>query len=253
MKKKSKDNYSKVIVKIDSEVNEIYMKTIVTQEFINYEKKPIELKIYIPKFRNIIFSSFQAKIGNSVNIKSKVIKREKDLEKYSDSISSGNAAILILEESNISIIVCIGNIPSKEKLIFISGFIQKTEYSLKYECELFKYLPIFKRNLLVYPYKTLKGKLIIKTQKKIINIKTKILLENLKLFDQKYLNKDKNIYQILFHIDNGEKLKFKNYEYIPCSKIFFEVDNNEPIVYTQKLSNDSEEKIYIIQYINKRH
>ena len=39
-----------VIVKVDSEVNEIFMKTIVTQEATNISKTPIELTIIINKF-----------------------------------------------------------------------------------------------------------------------------------------------------------------------------------------------------------
>ena len=251
MENNSKSNNSNVMIEVDSEVNEIFMKTKVTQEFINNEKEPIEIKIYIPKSSKLIFSSFQSKIGNSMIIKSKIIKKEKAEEKYSDIISSGNAAILVLKDSLNSILVNIGNIPPNEKVIFISEFIQKTEYSLKYGCELFKYLPIFQGKCCDYPNKVLNGRLIIKTQKEIINIKTEILLENLKIIEQKYLNKDKNIYQIIYQIENLEKLFFLNHDFIPCSKIFFEVNNNEPIVYTQKLSNDSCDKIYKMQYINK--
>ena len=61
MENNSKSNNSNVMIEVDSEVNEIFMKTKVTQEFINNEKEPIELKIYIPKSSKLIFSSFQSK------------------------------------------------------------------------------------------------------------------------------------------------------------------------------------------------
>ena len=50
------------------------------------------------------------------------------------------------------ITVNIGNIPPNEKMVFISEFIQNTEYSTKYECELFKYLPILKKKLLLLSF-----------------------------------------------------------------------------------------------------
>ena len=94
---------------------------------------------------NIIFSSFYAQIGDSTKVKSKVIKTEKAEEKYSDSISSGNAAIFTYFDENDKnkIIVHIGNIPPKQELIFTSEFIQFIESSYNsLEHELFRNLPI---------------------------------------------------------------------------------------------------------------
>ena len=130
-----------VIVKVDSEVNEIFMKTIVTQEATNISKTPIELTTIINKKPHIIFDSFEAKIGDSIMAKSKVISKEKAEVKYTDAIASGNAAIYVIQnDTEDKITVQMGNIPPNEKVIFISEFIQNTEYSTKYECELFKYL-----------------------------------------------------------------------------------------------------------------
>ena len=86
-----------VIVKVDSEVNEIFMKTIVTQEATNISKTPIELTIIINKKPHIIFDSFEAKIGDSIMAKSKVISKEKAEVKYTDAIASGNAAIYVIQ------------------------------------------------------------------------------------------------------------------------------------------------------------
>ena len=88
-----------VSVETDSNVNELFAKTNVTQKFKNKSNDPIELKIYIYKDDNLIFLSFKAKIGDSITTKSKVIKKEKAEIKYSDSISSGNAAIFVAEDS----------------------------------------------------------------------------------------------------------------------------------------------------------
>ena len=66
-----------VSVETDSNVNELFAKTNVTQKFKNKSNDPIELKIYIYKDDNLIFLSFKAKIGDSIIAKSKVIKKEK--------------------------------------------------------------------------------------------------------------------------------------------------------------------------------
>ena len=69
-------NDCKVSVEIDSHVNELFSSTKVTQRFKNPESNPLELKIYIYKKKDIIFSSFSAQIGDSIKVKSKVIKKE---------------------------------------------------------------------------------------------------------------------------------------------------------------------------------
>ena len=49
---------SNVEVEMDTQVNEIFTKTKVIQKLINKEKYPLELKIYMYKIKNILFSSF---------------------------------------------------------------------------------------------------------------------------------------------------------------------------------------------------
>jgi len=102
---------SLVSVEVDSKVNELFAKINITQKFKNESNDPIELKIHIFKNDNLIFSSFQ----------SKVIKKEKAEIKYTDSISSGNAAIFVYEDpfDTQKIIINMGNIPANEEVIFI--------------------------------------------------------------------------------------------------------------------------------------
>ena len=138
----------KTEVNIDSKVNEVFATTTVTQRILNNSDKPIELEAYILKnLDNIIFSSFYAQIGNSTKVKSKVIKKEKAEEKYSDAISSGNTGIFTAVDPNDknNIIVHIGNLPPKQELIFTSEFIQFTESSKNsFEYELFRNIPTLK-------------------------------------------------------------------------------------------------------------
>ena len=124
--------YLKSKVDIESKISEIFATTKVTQRIINGTNNPIELEVFIQKkIDKLIFSSFEAKVGNSMLAKSKVIKTEKAEEKYSDSMASGNAAIYtaIDKSDKNKIIVHIGNIPPKEELIFISNFLNITESS----------------------------------------------------------------------------------------------------------------------------
>ena len=83
-------------VDIYSKVNEVYIKTLVTQTLKNESENPLELQIYVYKIKSRIFSSFLAKIGDSIEVKSKVIKTKRAEEKYTDSISSGNASYICI-------------------------------------------------------------------------------------------------------------------------------------------------------------
>ena len=71
------------------------------------------------------FSSFNSKIGDSIAVKSKVIKKEKEEEKYSDNISKENVPIFVSDDpwNENRIIINMGNIPLKEEVIFTSNFI----------------------------------------------------------------------------------------------------------------------------------
>ena len=249
---------SLVSIEINSNVNELYAKTNVTQKFKNKNNDPIELKIYIYKNDNLIFSSFKAKIGDSITVKSKIIKKEKAEIKYSDSISSGNAAIFVAEDplDQQRLIINMGNIPANEEVIFITEFIQFVESSKVYEFELLRNLPIFYGGAGEIQNNDLKGKINICTKNKIIKIEKNILMKELKINEEKYLNEDKNNYFISYEI---EKLPtFSRYhwdDYIPSSKILFELEfthnSHEPLVYCQKSLLNKDELNYIIHYINK--
>ena len=253
---------SKTTVEIDSKVNELYAKTLVTQKYKNESENPIELKIYIYK-SNMIFSSFKAQIGDSVKVKSKVIKKEKAEEKYTDSISSGNAAIFVSEDptNENRIIINLGNIPPKEELTFISEFIHYTDSSESYEFEFFRNLPILYGNNSICENSEIKGQVEIKTNNQIKNINKNILAENLNIKEEKYLDEEKKNNYLVKYEYNISKLKkhpflldytnsYTDYEYIPSSKIYFEIENEQPIIFSQKSSLNQKETSYIIHYRN---
>ena len=241
---------SKVITEINSKVNELYATSIVTQKFSNTTDNPLELKIYIHKNDNLLFSSFNCKIGENIEVKSKVIKKEKAEIKYTDTIASGNAAIFVSQdpEDENRIIINMGNIPPKTDIIFISEFLHLIQISQKYEFELFRNLPIFKGNDNIYQNSELKGKININTKNEIIKIEKNILMKDLIIIEEKYNNK--NNYEILYKIDKLPEFSWYNNEYIPSSKYYFELNINEPIIYNQESSIN--ENNYIIQYRYKK-
>ena len=245
---------SKVITEINSTVNELYAKSIVTQKFSNPTENPIELKIYIYKNDKLLFSSFKCKIGDNIEVKSKVIKKEKAEVKYTDSIASGNAAIFVSQdpENENRTIINMGNIPPKNEVIFTTEFIHLLEASEKYEFELFRNLPIFKGGEDIYQNSELKGKVQIMAKNEIINIEKKILMKNLKIVEEKYENEKKTNYIILYEIDKLPEFSWNNYEYIPSSKIYFDSIYKKPFIYCQESSLKENNYIFNYRYKNEK-
>ena len=250
-------------VKIFSELNEIYSKTLVTQTFINESENPIELKeyLYIYKKNSIILSSFNIKIGDSITVKSKVIKKEKMEINYTDSIASGNSAISITEDlSNKNrLIINLGNLPSKQEIIFTCEFIHFTEFSNDcYQFELFRNIPLLIGNKKVYQNNKITGTIEIKSKNKIKNVKKQLMSDNIKIIKAKYEDENKNKFLISYIIKNLPIInflrlenwkKYEDYNYIPQSKIYFEIESNDsPNIYMQKSPKNINENIYNIHY-----
>ena len=255
---------SQTSIEVESEVNELYAKATVTQKIKNESEYPLELKIYVYKKKDCLFSSFKAKIGDSISVKSKVIKKEKAEIKYTDSISEGNAAIFVSNDpkSENRIIINLGNIPPKEELTFISEFISFIESSETYEFELFRNLPILAGNNSIYQNSSIKGKVNIRTKNKINKIKKGFLSENITIIEEKCLDdENKNNYLIKYEFNNIRNISiyyldnvtsYEEYTFIPSLKIYFELERNEqqPIIFSQNSSLNEKEKCYTIQYRN---
>ena len=241
-----------VQVEIDTNANEIYTKIKIIQKFINKEKFPLELKIYMYKSKKIIFSNFKAKIGDSIKVKSKIIKKEKAEKKYTDSISSGNAAIFVCEDplNDDRIIINMGNIPSKSEVTFISEYIRFTDFSNKYEIELLRNIPIFTgKDNYIFQNSIINGKILICCKNEIINITKVINSHFLKILEEKYLNKEKNEYFLKYKIENLESNLIL--DYIPSSKIYFDINlKGENLAYMQESSLIENEINYIVQFKN---
>ena len=260
----------KAEVNIYSKVNEIFVSTSVTQKILNDTDNPIEVEVLIKKnLDNIIFSSFYAQIGDSIKVKSKVIKKEKAKEKYNDNISSENASIFtdIDKKNKNKIIVHIGNIPPKQELIFTSEFIKFTESSHNsLEYELFRNLPILTdKNGYYIENDIIKGTIEISMKGKIKKIK-KEFYDKLIIKEEKN-DQEKNIFIIKYEYDRFENFitqkyihkskkflsDFINNNYpiyninIPSSKLYIELDSNINL-FSQISALNNQEQSFILNY-----
>ena len=145
-------------------------------------------------------------------------------------------------------IVNLGNIPPKQEVIFISEFLQFMESSNKFEFELFRNLPVLLlKDSAIQPF-DIKGIVEIKT-KDAIKIDKIILSENLNIIKEEYIDENKNNYLIKYEYKNLPKLiVYKHLDYIPSNKIYFEIENNSPILFYQKSSIKEDEINYMINY-----
>ena len=231
---------NKVRVEINTQLNEIFSKSIISQHFSNQSENSIELKIIIFKIPNLIFSSINAKIGDFKQVQ---FKEEKE------SIFSVNDSRYVKEELD-KYIINMGIIPWKEKVIFISEFFRFTENKNSFQFELFRNLPIFKSGNKIIHNEDLTGKVEIQSKNKIINIAKDIKMRKLQIIKEEYKNEEKNNYLISYKIDELPEYSEDNKnDYIPCSQIYFDIDREEPIIYYQKSPFD--EQYYTLQYVNK--
>ena len=241
---------SYVLVEVNTEVNEIYTKTKIIQKLRNNDSQPLELMIYLLKENEILFSSFEAKIDDSILVKSKVIKREKAEVKYTDSISSGNAAIFVSEDplNENRIIINMGNIPSKSEITLISEYLRFTKFLTSYEIELSRNIPKFsEKNGDDIEKSLISGNVNIHFKNEIINIKKEITNDSLKIQEEKYINNEKNKYSISYQLSN------LYLDYIPSSKIYFDINNNKEdnlLLYAQESSLCENEINYILHWKN---
>ena len=253
---------SKEEVEINSFINELYVKTIITQKIRNETENPLEIKINFDQNKKSLFTSFSAKIGDLIQVKSKIIKLEKAEEKYTDEIASGNGAIYVCRDPYFEdrIIINMGNIPPKQDLIFTSEHIQYLESSDKFYFEFFKNLPMIScPNSDVYFSPEIIGKVEIKMKNK-FKICNKCFSNELNIIEEKFIENE-NYYLIKYNfkkstdINNDNETKVykrkdsdEDIKKNKINKIYFEIEQNPLIMYCQKSLLKENEKSFIIQY-----
>ena len=250
-------------VEINSFINEFYVKTIITQKIRNETENPLEIQIHFDQKEKSLFTSFSAKIGDLIQVKSKIIKLKKAEEKYTDNISSGNGAIFVCRDPYYKnrIIINMGNIPPKQDLIFTSEHIQYLESSDKFYFEFFKNLPIIDcKNESIYFSPEITGKVEIKMKNK-IKICNKYFSNDLNIIEEKFIENE-NYYLIKYNftkstdidddIENIKGYKRKDSDddikKNKINKLYFEIEQNPLIIYSQKSLLKENEKNFIIQY-----
>ena len=250
-------------VEINSFINEFYVKTIITQKIRNETESPLEIQIHFDQKEKSLFTSFSAKIGDLIQVKSKIIKLKKAEEKYTDNISSGNGAIFVCRDPYYKnrIIINMGNIPPKQDLIFTSEHIQYLESSDKFYFEFFKNLPIIDcKNESIYFSPEITGKVEIKMKNK-IKICNKYFSNDLNIIEEKFIENE-NYYLIKYNftkstdidddIENIKGYKRKDSDddikKNKINKLYFEIEQNPLIIYSQKSLLKENEKNFIIQY-----
>ena len=199
------------LITINTEVNEFYAQTNITQCFKNTLDNTIELVLKFPFASNIQFSKFILEI-NDKQVISKIIEKEKAEEKYSDAIADGKKGVISSKEKDF-ITVIIGNINSGDFIKLTSEFIQFLNIEdMSYCYSIMKFFPEFvnKKNISIHNYNKIQVKININSHSKITRLITKGFKEKIeKIFNDNYTKCTLNYYS-----ENSDlNLTFKNSEF----------------------------------------
>ena len=128
----------------NAEINEIFAKTELIQEFQNPYEESIELEIIFPINKDINLSKFEISM-NEKKIVSRIMQKEKAEEKYTDTIAKGNTGFLGQYSTDMkSYCVNIGNLNSKEKITLKTIYNQSiSSYDMSYEYIIMNNFPSF--------------------------------------------------------------------------------------------------------------
>ena len=128
----------------NAEINEIFAKTELIQEFRNSYEDSIELEIIFPINKDINLSKFEISM-NEKKIVSRIMQKEKAEEKYTDTIAKGNTGFLGQYSNDMkSYCVNIGNLNSKEKITLKTIYNQSiSSYDMSYEYIIMNNFPSF--------------------------------------------------------------------------------------------------------------
>ena len=103
---------------IEVYVNEAYAETYIMQIYENISSSPVELTVDLPKKNGVQFVDFEVEIKDK-KVKSKLITKEKAVEKYSDAMASGNTGIFFEYNKELDkYIIHLGNIDPNTKVHF---------------------------------------------------------------------------------------------------------------------------------------
>jgi hypothetical protein len=230
------------IIYIQSDVNEFYAVTQVTQYYKN-NNKPVELSILYPLRKEINFRKFSININGKKSF-SRIFEKEKANEKYSDAIASGNVGIIskYAEEEPNSYSITIGNVEPNALIELTSEFIQFiTSNDMSLCFSVMTCFPTFSDSISRNYLKNVNGKISLKTHSKI----TRLVNQNFtidKHFKREF-NKDFTSCDIEYQISNDSK----NYNSV-LSLLFRTEKINEPYLLSQ-YNPEKDETSYIFGMI----
>ena len=169
---------------LNSDVNEIFASTQLTQYFINPLNSPIELSIKFPIKEEINLSKFVISIGEKVII-SKIMPKKEAEQNYEEALEKGNFAFISkYDEEETNYIVNIGNINPKEIVKLNTFFIQMIgSQDMSYEFVIMEKYPTFhykELNENSPRNKKVKAKITIEAQSKITRLVSPFLDEEAK-------------------------------------------------------------------------
>ena len=262
IKNKIKEEENKDAVYISVEVNEIFSKTEVTQNFINVLDKSIELSIIFPLNKKINLIKFEISIDDKT-IVSKILPKDKAEEKYNDTIASGDLGFISRYQDDYnSYSVNIGNIKPNQQVKLKSFFIEMlSSKELSFEFNIMENYPIFY-------YKTFNKDEINKKINAVFTIKTQSKITRL-ISPFLFNLEEKNYFYKINYSEDYKKAEiiYKNYNpnfnYDEEDKdnnnlsILFRTENmNKPLLYTQynPLLNETAYSInytYISKYLKE--
>ena len=228
---------------IQSDVNEFYAITQITQYYKNNNNKPIELNIIYPLRKEINFRKFSIKINGKKSV-SKIFEKEKANEKYSDAIASGNIGIIskYAEEDPNCYSLNIGNIEPNAMVELTSEFIQFiTSDDMSLCFSVMTNYPSFSDSISRDYLKNICGKISLKTHSKI----TRLVNQNFTIdkYFKREFNQDNTACDIEYKILNSSK------NYNSTLNILFRTEKiNEPYLVSQ-YNPDKDETSYIFGMI----
>ena len=231
------------IIYIQSDVNEFYAVTQVTQYYKNNNNKPVELSILYPLRKEINFRKFSININGKKSF-SRIFEKEKANEKYSDAVASGNIGVIskYAEEEPNSYSITISNVEPNALIELTSEFIQFiTSNDMSLCFSVMTCFPTFSDLISRNYLKNVNGKISLKTHSKI----TRLVNQNFtidKHFKREF-NKDFTSCDIEYQISNDSK----NYNSV-LSLLFRTEKMNEPYLLSQ-YNPEKDETSYIFGMI----
>ena len=229
---------------IQSDVNEFYAITQVTQYYKNNNNKPVELNIIYPLRKEINFRKFSITINGKKSV-SKIFEKEKANEKYSDAIASGNVGIIskYAEKDPNCYSLNIGNIEPNAMVELTSEFIQFiTSDDMSLCFSVMTNYPSFSDSISRDYLKNICGKISLKTHSKI----TRLVNQNFTIdkYFKRVFNQDNTVCDIEYKILNSSK------NYNSTLNILFRTEKiNEPYLLSQ-YNPDKDETSYIFGMIH---